>query len=270
MNEHETDGVNETFHSNARAWLTAGGLIAEQIVRQREQAHRDAQAVSEQQVYETYWRIDAQRNAAIASLRPMHEQGWWDSASAEDIGVMWETSNAWSREPNGHPVAIIDSDRMREQLRTRYAIDVDSLDADPGAVRDALDKRDRARELSERAREKQREDEAAADQLVAQAYQADRAQDDRRADAQRAAAGGDVDRAASDALYDSAERRAALADRLSEIADQATVEAVVTADTMHARPAAEAAAAAPSRAPVARRGRGGAQRGATRRSDRGR
>jgi len=271
MVEHESDGINEAFQSSARAWLTAGGLVAERLVRAREQQLRDAQAISEQATREARKRLDAQRATDRASLKVVSREAWWERASPEQIGVAWETAQAWR---DSDPVAAGAARQIGERLRDRWAIDVDSLGADPGAVRDALDKRERALRLSEQAREKQRGDEAAADELVVQADRADRAQEDRRAEAQRAEqpTSDGADRGAADALYDSAERRAAMAEQLGEIADEETVEAVVTADITQGRPAQDAVDRVPARAPVARRGRGrgAAKRGATRRSERGR
>src|SRR4051812_16196409 len=95
MAEHEPDGINEVFVSSTRVGLPAGGLVAERLIRQREQAHRDAQAASQQAACELQTRLDAERAAARASLRPVERAEWWDRAEPEQIGVAWETANAW-------------------------------------------------------------------------------------------------------------------------------------------------------------------------------
>lgn len=260
MAEHEPDGVQEAFTASARVAITAGGLMAERIARQREQAMRDAQAVSEQATRELQSRLDAERGAARAALQPLSRDEWWERATPEQIGEAWETAQAWRHED---PAAERAAVRVRDEMRTRYAIDVDSLDADPGAVQDALDRRERALALSREAREKAARDEATAGGLLITADRADRLEDRGPAAA---------DRDGADALYDSADRRRELAERLSDIADDETVEAVVLADTNQARPPEEAVASAPSRAPAARRSRGktGPARSGPRRSDRGR
>jgi colicin import membrane protein len=95
---------------------------------------------------------------------------------------------------------------------------------------------------------------------------------DRQQNADQAIDADPEDRARSDALYDSAERRRDLAAELQGLADDETIEARVIADTNQALPADEAVSNTPRRAPAARRSRGkGSQvRSPARRSDRGR
>ena len=80
------------------------------------------------------------------------------------------------------------------------------------------------------------------------------------------------DRAEAEDRYDSADRRRDLAERLDGVADAETVEARVVADANQARPAEDAVARTPTRAPTARRSRGnsGQVRNPARRSERGR
>ncbi len=257
----EPDGVNETFESTARVALTAAGLMAEQIARARQQAQHDAQAASEQEARELQTRIDAERGAARASLQPVDRDEWWDRAGPEDIGDAWQTANAWR---DVDPDAQRSADRIRDELRRRYAIDVDSLDADPGAVREALERRDRAEQLSTESRERARQEQATAQLLLRDADRADAQQDPGR---------GDVDRDHAEEHYDSAERRRDMAADLEGVADAETVEARVVSDTNHSRPPEEAlASGGPQRTPAARRSRGksGPARNPPRRSERGR
>jgi len=263
----EPDGINEVFQTSTRIALTAGGLVAERIIREREHQYREAQAASEQQAREVYRRLDAQRKVAVAALRPMNQRGWWDRASAEEIGTMWQTANAWSREPHEHPAAVCEVERMRDELRRRYAIDADSLDAEPAAVQDALERRERALGLAEQAREQARADEAVAAPLLVSAAHANREQEARI----RAGVDGSDERQA-DVLYDSAERRRQLAAELEGVADQEAIQARVIADTNQAQPPEQAVANAPRRAPTGRRARGraGQAREQLRRFGRGR
>jgi len=265
MAEHEPDGVNETFQAAARVAITAGGLMAERMMRAREQAMRDAQAQSEQHARELQARLDAERAGARASLAPVGRDDWWERAGAEDIGVAWETANAW-RDVDRDAAGTVD--HMRDQLRGRYAIDPDSLDADPGAVQDALERRERALRLSAQTREQARLDEAVAAPLLVSAAVADRDQEREQAERDRDPA--DEERAA--ALYDSADSRHDAANALEGVVDDETIEARVVADTSQARPAEDAVASSPTRTPTARRARGkGSQvRSPARRPDRGR
>lgn len=268
MAEHEPDGVNETFQSATRIAVTAGGLMAERMMRAREQAMRDAQAQSEQHARELQARMDSERAAARASLAPVGRDEWWDRAGAEQIGVAWETANAW-RDVDRDAAATVD--HMRDQLRGRYAIDPDSLDADPGAVRDALERRERALRLANEARAEARLEEAVAAPLLVAAGVADRDQDRDQTERERDSGGaGDEARAAE--LYDSAQARRDAAAALAGVVDDETIEARVVADTSQARPAADTVSTAPGRPSAARRSRGkGSQtRTPARRPDRGR
>jgi hypothetical protein len=264
MAEHEPDGVNEAFMASARVALTAGGLMAERMIRAREQALRDAQAQGEQHARELQTRIAGERAAARASLRPAGLAAWWERASSEQLGVAWETANAW-RDLDADAARTVD--HMRNELRARYAIDPDSLGADPGAVQDALDRRQRALRLAAEARQQARLEDAVAAPLLVSAAVADRNQERDQAGRHD----GRDDGTRGDALYDSAERRRELASELEGIADDETVEARVVADTGHAHPAQDAASDGPTRAPRARRSRGrSTQARSPRRSDRGR
>ena len=177
----------------------------------------------------------------------------------------------------GRPNAWRDSDRdaggtvdqMRDQLRQRYAIDPDTLGADPGAVQDALERRERALRLSAQTREQARLDEAAAAPLLVSAAVADREQEREQAGRDRDPAD-EEERAA--ALYDSAGSRRDVANELEGVVDDETIEARVVADTSQARPAQEAVTNSPTRTPTARRARGkGSQvRSPARRPGRGR
>jgi colicin import membrane protein len=264
MAEHEPDGINEIFASSARVAITAGGLMVERIVRQREQAHRDAQAQSQQAARELQARLDSERRAAATALKPIGRGEWWDRAAPEEIGVAWETANAWR---SVDPDAQRTTDLMRDELRRRYAIDVDSLDADPASVQDALERRERGLRLASQARESARVDDVVAAPLLVAAGRADRQQN-----AHQVVDADPEDHARGEVLYDSAERRRDLAAELEGLADEETIEARVVADTNQALPAEEAVSNTTRRAPTARRSRskGSQVRSPARRSDRGR
>jgi hypothetical protein len=135
--EHEPDGVKAA----TRVAITAGGLLSERMMRAREQAMRDAQAHREQHARELHERMNSERAVARQSLARVGRDERWERTGCEEIGVAWETANAW-RDVDRDAAHTVE--QMRDQLRGRYGIDPDSLDADPGAVQDALEPRDRA------------------------------------------------------------------------------------------------------------------------------
>jgi len=261
----EPDGINEALSSSTRVALTVGGLMAERMVRAREQAHRETQAASQQAARELQGRLDAERAAARASLAPVARDDWWDRAGAQDIGLAWETANAWR---DSDPDAQRTTERIRDELRRRYAIETDSLDADPAAVQDALERRERALRLAADARSQARTEEALAAPLLISADRADRDQDRSVNHREEDPAG----RERGEELYDSAERRRQLAADLEGVADDETIQARVIADTNQGRPPHQAVAKKPTRPPTARRsrGKGGPTRTPARRAERGR
>jgi colicin import membrane protein len=178
--------------------------------------------------------------------------------SSANLGIAWETASVWRDSDAGARRA---ADHIRDELRRRYAIDVESLDAEPGAVQDALERRERALRLAQEAREQARVDEVVGAPLLVSAAHADRDQ------AVVAAASADTDRQPrAEVLYDSAERRRQLAAELEGVADDEAIEARVVADTNQAQPPEDAVASAPRRAPTGRRARGRAGRRGARRS----
>lgn len=240
----QTDGINDAFSSAARVALTAAGLMAERLLRAREQAQRDAQAHSQQQARELRARMDGERAAARASLAPLGREDWWESARVDDLARAWETANAYK---DIGADARQTADRMREQLRSRYAIDVENLSADPAAVRQALERQEEERHRAAQERKQARGEDAEATLLMAGAQRADHA---------LAAGAGDGAEERAEALYDSAERRMALAASLEGSADAESIAARVLADTNQARPAQDAVGDAPRHVPTARRSRG--------------
>ncbi len=133
----ESDGIEEAFEGQLRVLVTAAGQIAERIARAREDAMRRAQAASEQEARELASRLAAERRTARTELGNVHRAEWWDRATPEQIGHTYQVARVWAQED---PEAARAEGRMREELRTRYGVDVDKTNADPGAVRAAVER----------------------------------------------------------------------------------------------------------------------------------
>ena len=127
----ETDGIEEAFEGQLRVLVTAAGQVGERIARGREEALRRAQAQSEQEARELQSRLAAEQRAARAELANVHRSDWWDRATPEVIGRTYQVARAWSQED---PEAVRAEQRMNDELRTRYGVDVNSTNADPAAV----------------------------------------------------------------------------------------------------------------------------------------
>ena len=267
----ETDGIEEAFEGQLRVLVTAAGQVGERIARAREDALRRAQAASEQEGRELASRLAAEQRAARTELSNVYRSEWWDRATPDQIGHTYQVARAWSQED---PEAVRAETRMRDELRTRYGVDVDQAHADPAAVRAAVARaeHDRAQGDAERARGAAENAEA-----VRLMKQADR--EDSRAEQARAAAEHEPDpderaRAVAEAeqretaaagaredgrtLYDSAERRSATASELeAKGIDREVVATRMRADVSQAKPATEAVkAGAAAKSPKARKTRG--------------
>jgi colicin import membrane protein len=239
----ENDGVDEAVNGVLRVGLTAAGRMAEVIARAREQAAREAQAASEHQARELGARLTAERSAARAQLAPVHRADWWDQAQPAAIATAWETARAWQQiDPDAGRAA----DRIRDEVRTRYGIDVDAPGGDPAQVRQALERRGLAQEDITDQRSKATFEQLEAGTLLAGADRADRAQAAATEPARTAS------RATAPDRYDTVERRQELAESLEGVASSEAITARVLADASQGRPAHEAVARAPGKTPTAR------------------
>ncbi len=257
----ENDGIDEVFEGQLRVAITAAGQIGERLAHALEDSQRRAQASSEQEARELASRMAAEQQTARGELGAVHRSEWWDNATAEQIGHSYQVARAWATED---PEAVRAERRIREEVRTRYRIDVDHTGADPDAVRHAIRleleraERDRAAAATGQARAQQ--ENAEAQLLMAQADQEDRRADQARAAAEhepdpderiRAAAAAEQSearaaQASADGatVYDSAERREGTARELeAQGIDSEIVATRLRADVSQAKPATEAVAA---------------------------
>ena len=272
----ESDGMAEALEGTLRVAVTAAAQLGSQLARHREQHLSDARGRSEQEGREYAARLHAERAAARAQLTPVYRAEWWDRAGAEDIGRAYTTARAWDDvDPEAHRA----EQRIRDEVRTRYGIDVDQAGADPAAVRDYLARAEAMRQQAGQERNAAGNEYVEAQLLMTEAERADRG-----ADAAREAADppstrlergvlmgeflgdrGDVAGTEGRATYDSAERREAFASDLERAGvDHESVATRVRADVSQAVPATEATRTAMKKSPKARKGRAGRGRGVQR------
>lgn len=270
----ESDGISEAFEGQLRVAVTAAGRVGEIIARQREEAARRAQAESQQQARELTSRLAAERQSARVELSSVYRNDWWERATPEQIGTTLATARAWGNED---PEAVRAEAHMRDELRTRYGVDVSQAGGDPGAVQAAVDA-ELLRRQSGAERQRSTVEEVEAALLVREADRADRRAEveDQRAEnapkgsEERAQAREEVrshDRVAGSARaeaspkYDSVERRENDAHQLeAKGLDKDAVAAKMHADVGNARPATEAVRRAPATATRARPARSVAAR----------
>lgn len=250
----ETDGIEEAFEGQLRLVVTTAAQVGERIARAREDAQRRAAAASEREARELASRLAAEQRAARAELADVYRPEWWDRATPEQIGNTYQVARAWAGED---PEAARAETRMRDELRTRYGVDVDQTPADPAAVRAAVERgeHDRTQADAERTRaaaengealrlmqQADRDDARAAEARAAVEHEPDADERARAAAeaAQRETSAGDA-REDGRMLYDSAERRLATASDLERRGlDQELVGTRMRADASQAKPATEA------------------------------
>ncbi|WP_284977201.1 hypothetical protein [Arthrobacter sp. efr-133-TYG-104] len=246
----ESDGIEEAIEGMTRVGLTVAGRLGEQLARTREQELRRAQAAEEQQARELQARYDAERAAARAQIAPVMDNRWWDTASGRDIERVHETATAWK---DHDPAAREAADAIRDQVQSRYGLDVDNLGADEASVAEALAKAERNREQAEHERHAGRDEAAQAAALLAEV---DREARGREREADEENQRPETLREDVGIKYDSAVRRQDLAASLEGVADREAVQARLSADQDQGAPPSAAVAKGAGRSPKARKTRG--------------
>jgi hypothetical protein len=223
----EADGMDDAVDGAMRTGLMVASRIGEQLARMREEEQRTIAAAEEHRARQLQERFDAQRAAARAQLAPVARDDWWDKATPEMIERVHETATAWKAYD---PEAAQASERIREQVQSRYGIDVNNTGADERSVSEALARAQQARSEAENERTKasaERTDEAVAGAAVAGANRQDRA-------------------AQAEPAYDSQERRRQLAGSLEGKGDREAVNSRLLADQHQGTHPAAAVAQKPS------------------------
>lgn len=132
----ETDGMDEFLDGGMRQTLLMGSRIAETIARrrqesQRQQEHQDAQAAHEAQS-----QLASQRTAARAALAPVERDQWWDNAGPNDIATAHTIAESWK---GNDPAALAASEKIREEVLTRYGVDTQDAGSDGEYLASAIE-----------------------------------------------------------------------------------------------------------------------------------
>lgn len=123
----ESDGMDELLDGGMRQSLMIASRIAETLARrrqesQRQQEHQDAQAAHEAQA-----RLTADCSAAHAALAAVNKDQWWDKAQPHDIATAHAVAEGWK---DHDPTALAASEKIRQEVFTRYGIDTRGAGAD--------------------------------------------------------------------------------------------------------------------------------------------
>jgi colicin import membrane protein len=239
----EADGMDEAVDGAMRTGLMVASRIGEQLARMREEDQRTIAAAEEHRARQLQERFDAQRAAARAHLAPVARDDWWDKATPEMIERAHETATAWKAYD---PETVPEAERIRDQVRSRYGIDVDDTGASEASVSQALARAQQTR--LEAGNERTKASAARTDEAVAAATVAGANRQD--ASAQQAQA---------EPNYDSPERRQQLAESLEGKGDREAVASRLLADKHQGTPATAAVAHRPSLATTSKMARQGGQ-----------
>lgn len=266
----ENDGIAEALEGQLQVLITAAGQIAERIARSREAALRSARDASEQETRELQSHFAAELRTAQAAVKGVHQRDWWDNATQKQISHTYQAAHAWGRED---PDVARAEQKMKDELRSRYGVDVDNTNTDPAAARIAAERAERDRVQAGTERNLEAAEIAEAQRLMTQADQEEHRADEARdqaehepnpdeqardlAEAEDSHERGGQAREDSQMKYDSAARRKGTAHDLeSKGIDGETVATRMRADVSQAKPATTAVKAGAAKAPRAHTSRG--------------
>lgn len=290
------DGIDDVTDGVARAALTVAAQMGRQIAVAIQRAMQEAAARRDAEAAQLQSRIEAHRATARAELASVHQPEWWGRASTDQIARVVEVSQAWA--PHDAEAAKA-AQVVKHEVQERYGVDVDSTGRHTSEILTATQETAAARAEAARERASSEQEAAEARLLLIEGMALQDLADEARARADELEHGvdwdrgeaGDVERFAaaqehrataaqqdetgerkietSADLYDSAERRRALAGGLEE--SGATKEQVrdrLLADADQARHPREAVTATSRRKRAANRQPDGGAR--SRSADRGR
>ena len=129
------DGLEEAVDGQMRVLLTVAAHVGERVARARENQYHQNQTQSETEARQLQDRLDAERAVARAEMSKTQREDWWDRATPTEIAYTYQVACAWSGE---EPEAVRTQDKIRTELKNRYDLDVDNLNADPAAVQTAV------------------------------------------------------------------------------------------------------------------------------------
>jgi len=250
MADMDGDGVLDGASGELRMQLHAAMQAAQSVIRMRAQraeaeAKRDVERARELQR-----QLDAEKAVARAELAPVGAASWWDQAQPGDVARVYEQAVAWR---DVDPAARAAEERIRNELRDRYDIDVLETSADPTVVRAALE---RSEDLREQSAAERREAERDRDDALGYMTEADlltlEADSSEASEAQRLRTEADLAEVDANLAWDSSERRDAHATALSQAGHAEAAAAWKQADVDQARNPREAVAAGKRKSPKAR------------------
>lgn len=130
----ESDGIDESVTAIGRELaamirmaLMGAAQVAERRARERERDAHEAQARDATTARQAEAQFAAERAAALAQLRAVHRDDWWESADPQQIGDMYALARTWGHGDHAATEAQIAEQKIAGEVRTRHGIDVADL-----------------------------------------------------------------------------------------------------------------------------------------------
>lgn len=123
----ESDGIDDVLDGGLRQSLMIASRIAETLARRRQESQRQQEQQDTQAAHEARARLAAERSAAHAALAPLEKDLWWDKAQPNDIATAHAVAEGWK---DHDPAALAASEKIRQEVLTRYGIDTHDVGAD--------------------------------------------------------------------------------------------------------------------------------------------
>lgn len=123
----EADGMDDVVDGGLRQSLMIASRIAETLARKRQESQRQQEHADSQAAHEAAARLAADRSTAHAALAPVEKDQWWDKAQPSDIATAYAISEGWK---DHDPRALAASEKIRQEVLTRYGIDTHDVGAD--------------------------------------------------------------------------------------------------------------------------------------------
>ncbi|WP_394253586.1 hypothetical protein [Arthrobacter pityocampae] len=238
MNHDAPDGAEGLFRPQLQSALAVAGRLGEMLARQRAERNEQIQRAEQAQRRQLEERFEAERAVMRTQLAAVHQPQFWESARPEDIPSHYAMAQQWEKLDS---MALVSREQMEDEIRTRYKLTPEEyLEAHKGGLENDV-------ELEQASENKDaHRDHAVAEQQSGEVARGDFQND---LDTQTAAAN-------AEELWDSGDRRAALADALmtqfgNDTAAREGVEAFLAADLSNGTP--PLAAVTPTKRPLQNR-----------------
>ncbi|GAA0438971.1 hypothetical protein [Streptomyces luteireticuli] len=120
INEELYDPLTQAMAEALRLAITIAAVVADEIVRAREERYRREEAASQERARLLAERLRAERSAVEPLLREAWQERFWRTPDARRVGKCWQAAAEWA---GGDAFARETLEHLRQQLEKRYGIE---------------------------------------------------------------------------------------------------------------------------------------------------